>query len=1754
MANAEIGGSDAGRAGQPGGTDAFLIGRLQSLRTKLLDLTLRNRLINFRHGSGAGKLLRVIDELPDVLAAKLEAGDALILEGIPESKGRKGADDEKLDAAVREAARTDEQYLAAMERLRTNSPDGPSERELDQLAEDLRKRIAGELGIKPKTKPTLEELADVAGVDHRVDLPEPGPAAGEVGADGKAVATGVTAERHRDNRMRVRARTSDLQTTATDLFRLARTSIEERGVNNLFVCFGFLEWYESESSDKVIQSPLLLHQIVMERQLKGAGYVFSVASTGEGLALNVTLVERLRRDFGLVLPEPLEEESPEAYFKRLGSVLEGRPNWKVRRWITLAPLAFAKIAMYRDLDPVSWADSTAAIHQVPVVRLVLAGERDSGTADERQLEAATSAPDLDTDAHPLADRVALVSDADSSQLSAVLDVVAGRNLVIEGPPGTGKSQTITNIIATALAENKTVLFVAEKMAALEVVQSRLTGVGLGAFCLELHSGGKAAAIELLRKRLELRGADASLVAELDARRKQDVARLRSTVQAMHEPRGTLGISAFELVWRLQRARDNGRGVDARVEDSPVGTATELGRVALAQLLADVVALAELIKREREEFGSSPDDALGIGRNPWDGIANQELSNLAISDLIRVAGQLGGAVRAVEQAAASCGELTGWRAVSMAECAAFVRAVRTLPEVPEGVRAELFTAVADAGFAETAQNFVTACRTRRLLAQELSGAFGSPQATAEATAAELERLAAAVAAAGAGEIKAGGAAEFAASRAAEVAQSESHAAVVAEIARLIGLAADPRSLDVGTIALVRSVAAVCRGLEERVISARLPGLVDPESHRALSAAAEQASRLEADRRELGAFLRLDGAVDHEALQAAATALKAAGLLSFLSGTYRQARAVHAGLALNPAEKVAAGEQGKRLERLAALFRETRRANEDSRLKGLLGRLFEGPASDFGRVLAVWNWSESVRQAVPALHPQAAAIRRLLLEGDADALRRLAALAGQVGDASIAAMESSLVRLGSVATVADVLTDERAAATAASEVQQRAQQLGLAADVLLQQASGLAEARRRLDAAEASLRASEPIAKVLGAAFEGEQTDTTELEAAIRLRQGLLVAGLAAEAVDWMLSVDVAMRRSALGERGKAMGQLLEEVARQRDAMARSCIGGVLDERAFLGGPFDDVPLAQVATRFAGAGRFADGLQRRVDLLRLMESLSEAGVGEVVRAAIRYGAPTSELPAAVERVVLVSVLRQVVAAVPELRVFSGAAFAELRARFADVDRQWIAAQRTRVLQAAMGRQAPAGIPGPRVGDKTELSLINHEVGKTRGRLSMRSLLRRSARAVQALCPCFMMSPLSVAENLDPSGLRFDLLVIDEASQLRPEEALGAIARAKQVVIVGDPKQLPPTSFFDGAGGEVTEEDEESILDQAIKQITPPRRLKWHYRSRHESLIAFSNRQFYDDELVVFPSPVRDGVTGLSAVMVEDAVYAAGLNQIEARRLIEAAVEHAKAFPALTLGIVAMNKQQADLLADLWDEQVAGDPHVAEFVSRHSATLEPVFVKNLENVQGDERDVMLVSTVYGPDASGAFFQRFGPVNTAGGHRRLNVLFTRSKRRMVIFTSMDPDRIVTSENQRGPEALKGMLTYAIRGQLEVGWSSAGGVESPFEHAVLRRLKDRGVLVVPQVGVAGYRIDLGLCDPEKPGRFVLGVECDGATYHSAKSVRDRDRLRQEVLERLGWRIHRIWSLDWWKTPDQEFERLMRAYEQARQHFGGAAQ
>ena len=454
--------------------------------------------------------------------------------------------------------------------------------------------------------------------------------------------------------------------------------------------------------------------------------------------------------------------------------------------------------------------------------------------------------------------------------------------------------------------------------------------------------------------------------------------------------------------------------------------------------------------------------------------------------------------------------------------------------------------------------------------------------------------------------------------------------------------------------------------------------------------------------------------------------------------------------------------------------------------------------------------------------------------------------------------------------------------------------------------------------------------------------------------------------------------------------------------------------------------------------------------------------------------------------------------------------------------------------------------------EMAIIRREVNKKRRHMPIRRLITQAGRAIQQIKPVFMMSPMSVATYLEQGVLDFDLVVFDEASQVKVVDAIGPILRGKQVVVVGDTRQMPPTDFFNKALELDDEEsqtaDIESILSMFLSQGASESMLRWHYRSRHDSLIAVSNREFYDGRLMIFPSPgVNPYAKGLTFNHLPESVYERGssrTNPIEACAVAEAVMRHAKAHPDMTLGVVAFSTAQRDRILLEIERLRRLDPSCEEFFT--TGKLEGFFVKNLENVQGDERDVIFISVGYGRTAAGNVSRGFGPVNREGGERRLNVLITRARLAMEVFSNFTADDIKTESNSPfGVRALKSFLHYAQTGELDHRHETGKEADSPFEEAVSDAICQLGYDIEPQVGSAGFYIDIAVRDPEKPGRYILAVECDGASYHSSATARDRDRLRQSVLEGLGWRFHRIWSTDWFRDPPRESVRLKNSIEQA---------
>lgn len=601
----------------------------------------------------------------------------------------------------------------------------------------------------------------------------------------------------------------------------------------------------------------------------------------------------------------------------------------------------------------------------------------------------------------------------------------------------------------------------------------------------------------------------------------------------------------------------------------------------------------------------------------------------------------------------------------------------------------------------------------------------------------------------------------------------------------------------------------------------------------------------------------------------------------------------------------------------------------------------------------------------------------------------------------------------------------------------------------------------------------------------------------------------------------------------LDDVYDAVARYQDAMANLV--------AFL-----DYEGGLLSFSFDRQHRFLDKWQEAPERLteitqfnHLSRQIRERRLGGVLVMAKAWDEAPEHLSEAFRYHWLSYLLEQTFQQRPALAQFDGTSHLQAIQRFRVLDGKQIEHHRI-VLAESHWKGLPKHEAGGQVG------VLRHEFEKKVRHLPIRQLMQRAGNAILAVKPVFMMSPLSIATFLPPASVTFDLVVFDEASQVRPVDAFGAILRAKQVVVVGDKKQMPPMDFFElivSNNEDSVTGDIESILGLFEGAGAPVRMLQWHYRSRHESLIAVSNQCFYDNRLVVFPSPDRSRQdTGLIYRHIPDAIYDYGnsrTNPIEAAEVAKAVIEHAKTSPEKTLGVVAFSAAQMHAIQDQVEYLRGEDPECEAFFSTHPH--EPFFIKNLETVQGDERDVILISIGYGRSADGRLSMNFGPLNRQGGERRLNVLISRARLRCEVFTNLSSkDLDVARTNAMGIRALKQYLHYAETGEIEREISSR--TEPPFVKQVRELLINRGVDVDANVGT-GYCLDLAIADPENPAAYRLGLEADGENYLTASSARDRDRLRVQALEGLRWSLHRLWITDWYRDQEREMNRLIKAIE-----------
>ena len=507
-------------------------------------------------------------------------------------------------------------------------------------------------------------------------------------------------------------------------------------------------------------------------------------------------------------------------------------------------------------------------------------------------------------------------------------------------------------------------------------------------------------------------------------------------------------------------------------------------------------------------------------------------------------------------------------------------------------------------------------------------------------------------------------------------------------------------------------------------------------------------------------------------------------------------------------------------------------------------------------------------------------------------------------------------------------------------------------------------------------------------------------------------------------------------------------------------------------------------------------------------------------------------------------------PELQMFNGLIFEDTIKKYRAMAKEFQELTK-KMLYCKLAANVPAQAIEPAAA--SELGILKRYIASNGRGATIRHIIDQIPTLLPRLCPVMLMSPISVAQFIDLDQPLFDIVCFDEASQMPTSEAVGAIARGKALICVGDPKQMPPTSFFTTNAVDEEEadiDDMESILDDCITLSLPARYLTWHYRSRHESLIAFSNMQYYNGKLFTFPS-IDDRLSKVTLVPI-NGTYDFGKsrsNRAEAEAIVNEVVRRLsdRQLSGMSIGIVSFSKVQQNLIEDLLTEELAKQP---ELERKAFDAEEPIFIKNLENVQGDERDVILFSVGYGPDKRGKVSMNFGPLNNQGGERRLNVAVSRARCEMMVFSTLAPEQIdLRRSNALGVAGLKHFLEFARNGRMALSAHQQAYIaaDTNIIESVASEIRNRGFEVDTAVGRSEFKIDLAVIDPNNTDRYLLGIICDGTRYHETKTERDREICQPSVLEGLGWKLVRLWTVDWLMNKERSLERIMDALQAAQE-------
>ncbi len=1443
--------------------------------------------------------------------------------------------------------------------------------------------------------------------------------------------------------VRTNQRVNEAYKTLTAIMKKAREFTENKGLNALYLAFGFLYWNEGGERNDTMRSPLLLVPVSLQQE--SIVDPIRLSRLDDDITVNQALVQKMEIEYGLHFPALEPDSDGRDYLAEVQRLCSGF-SWEVRfNEVQLAMFSFLKMAMYNDLEK-----NRDKILRHPVIR-ALGGEAD--TVDTKGVDFA-QLPHFDHDSVKPSE-VYSVLDADASQQDAILLAKKGVSFVLQGPPGTGKSQTITNIIAERIAAGKKVLFVSEKMAALKVVYHRMEQSGLGDFCLTLHDPNAKRkdimeqlddSLQLARQKAQLSDTTEERLEELTNVRR----RLNQYDKDLHTPVEPLGKTIFEVNGKMAQL-ESAENIKYTQSD-----AADFTKERYAKAQAILKELARIVK----ESGYQKD-------NPWGGCQVESVTyefrqNFLVDsdDLLET---LDEGIETLRKLLETTGEVS------------YDHAWAGLP------------------------NFLAFCATAAL-------SPGIPQNWTELS-------------------------------------LEAPSALCSECAELI----EKRGQVLRFLETFTKTGTVLTAASEKLFGAAFEDALNiPSEVFSAYRDAENLHRtaLESDETDP---LFVQEIAFRQSVESSKTA----------AGNWR-----------------AAQEENEERQRLSAESAATYEKEQQS-----LRQLEENLEQARGEVLT--DYTENILTIdVDALlfryQNQYQSLFRFL---NAQYRRDRKELKGYSLDKTRMSYSQALEILDKVsrAQKAKTETDTQAEKTARALSDKNGKE-----DALRESETKLEEAERVLDEAQQQMQAAQ---ENLTAGYRKELQQRRDEETRLHKRIAEICDSLKEalgtpvpeqtdfsalrQKLQWTAAFQNGIREYRAGEdfiaaicgaREDVIAALREyaqklEAWRAHAAEALQKFVGLFSKQrqeAFLNSPLEEL---RADVRICGEQFSA--LENLIDYETVTREMEDAGLAGFLRQAELLELPHEKIIPAFEKCFYRSWLDAVVPRFKSIATFRKKRQEECIEEFRDLDKLGIEISKSK-LRARLISQIPNvenGVGG------SEAAVLRREIAKKRKLMPLRQLIAKISNLLPALKPCILMSPLSVSTYFGDSDYRFDTVIFDEASQVRTEDAIGCIFRGDQVIIAGDSKQLPPTDFFHSAASDTEdyEEDEngepldagayESLLEEA--SVLPTQTLLWHYRSKHEDLISFSNLKIYDGRLITFPSPIeRNENLGVSYVYVKGGTYARGRsrgNRREAEVIADLVYEHFRVHPERSIGIIAFGEAQQAMIENVLTERRRDHLEYEAFFSTERE--EPLFIRNLETVQGDERDTIIFCIGYARDESGKFLMNFGPLSQVGGERRLNVAVTRARYQLklvgsIMPTDIDVDRI----SSEGPKLLRTYMDFAIRGSsvlLPETEQQGEASDSPFEEAVCEFITANGYHVKRAVGCSDYRIDMAVRHPKDPDRFALGILCDGASYHASRTARERDRLRQTILESMGWKFYRIWSTDWIKDPCEEGRKLLSAIETA---------